>query len=233
MDNGTYVYLDYQIDKKIRSNKEGDAILHFAGIGNIIFSILKFQKNITEPDNCYSEEKILEMFPVNTKINGFILIYNENTYDDVDEAINTNIEILKKNYSQKLSDKLYILCVKEVLYIDGKLEFDPAIEYTISDESKIDVTCVFSDISEKIKEKYHFLYDHIEFSLNDLEENKDRVVNVNIENYDKFCKTKLSLYFEGEKFFIDDLSNLSDEKLLHISKILSKIKITEPNQVWF
>ena len=131
MDKDISIKIDSRVEKLIRSFKQEDHILHFIGIDNLILSTVKIQNSIHENKDDYIETMLNSILPTNLTINGFLLIYNDNLYDDIDEAIELNIKILHEKYSSIISNKLSILVIKDVLYIDNgaKLEFEQMISY--------------------------------------------------------------------------------------------------------
>src|SRR5687768_9355015 len=105
-DDKNKVYIDKKAERNFRKFKEGDQIIHLYGIDNNILGIYQF-----------AEKMDFEMFeatmPANIKINGIILIYNENVYEDFDSVICEEIGKLSKLTSPVLiANKIYAFVMK-------------------------------------------------------------------------------------------------------------------------
>jgi len=229
MDKETSVQIDSKVEKAIRSIREKDHIIHLAGVDNNIISILKIQSSINEHSSEVLESDLLTYLPSNLKINGFILIYNENLYEDSDEAININIEILKKEYGHITQSNLYIFVLKDVLYIENsaKLEFEQLVKYDLETSNKIDISYEVTNCIDILNKNYLFLYSNIEFTFS--KEKINGCYNIDVDNQKEYDTNKLSMLFNDVNFFVDDFKSLSSEKIVHITKFLMKLSDNKAN----
>ena len=186
------IYIDSKINYSIRSYKEFDNILYTIGIDNLILGVIKISSVSTEKEeaNTTTDEayinKIKNIIPVGSYINGAIAIYNENTFEDFETVLNDQIEKIKEINKDLLickpEDEIkYIqLALKELLYLDDEDDFNFEFK-KFGERSDDDVEINFSDnLIKKFfygnEAKYKYIVHNVQILFN------------NQKNIDKFEK---------------------------------------------
>ena len=121
------IYIDSKLNNSIRAYKEYDNIIYTIGINNIILGLIKINtiSSEKEDENKTIDEsylkKIRDIIPIGSYINGCLLIYNENTFEDFESVLNDHIEKIKQINKNLILNKSeeeinYIqLALKEIL----------------------------------------------------------------------------------------------------------------------
>ena len=122
------IYIDSKLNNSIRAYKEYDNIIYTIGINNIILGLIKINtiSSEKEDENKTIDEsylkKIRDIIPIGSYINGCLLIYNENTFEDFESVLNDHFEKIKQINKNLILNKSeeeinYIqLALKELLY---------------------------------------------------------------------------------------------------------------------
>ena len=245
------IYIDLKINNSIRTYKEFDNILYTIGIDNIILGLIKINTISSEKEeaNKILDEKYLkkikDIIPLGSYINGCLLIYNENTFEDFESVLSEQLEKIKELNKDLIINKpdidiKYIqLALKELLYLDDEDDFNFEVKKLGDDNDDVDI--VFEDnLSHKLfmgnDAKYKFLISKINILFNN--KNSDEIGNVqkkdnsnqfieNIKITDLELKEELKSNFYIEIIAIITPESKNNEKLF--ISMLSQIKTSIQN----
>ena len=227
------IYIDSKLNNSIRAYKEYDNIIYTIGINNIILGLIKINtiSSEKEDENKTIDEsylkKIRDIIPIGSYINGCLLIYNENTFEDFESVLNDHIEKIKQINKNLILNKSeeeinYIqLALKEILYLDDEDDFN--FEYKkFGEKTDDEFDIVFEDnLIHKFfignNAAYKFLIYNIQILFN----------NQKTENYNniiEFTKEQLT-----DDKYLDNIFNQNN-----IENIVAKVKeqniiLTEDN----
>ena len=130
------IFIDKKLDNSIRAYKEFDNIIYTIGINNLILGLIKIKSISSEKEEAnktideFYLNKISDIIPVGSYINGCLVIYNENTFEDFESILNEEIEKIKEiNKNLLINDseeniKYIQLALKELLYLDDEDDFN-------------------------------------------------------------------------------------------------------------
>ena len=162
MEEETKIFIDTKLNNEIRSYKEFDNVLYTIGIDNLILGLIKISSVSTEKEesNQTIEEsylnKISDIIPLGSYINGCLLIYNENTFEDFESVLTEELDKIKKINKNLLLNKpeeeikYTQLALKELLYLDDEDELNFEVK-KYGDKTDDDFDIIFED---NLIEKY-------------------------------------------------------------------------------
>ena len=218
------IYIDSKINYSIRTYKEFDNILYTIGIDNLILGVIKISSVSTEKEeaNTTTDEayinKIKNIIPVGSYINGAIAIYNENTFEDFETVLNDQIEKIKEINKDllicKSEDEIkYIqLALKELLYLDDEDDFNFEFKkYGESSDDDIEINFCDNLIAKYFsgkEAKFKFIVHNVQILFNN-QKNLDE-----FENIIEFKKEQLN-----DEKYLEDIFDVSKNK-----KIILKLK---------
>ena len=224
------IYIDLKINNSIRTYKEFDNILYTIGIDNIILGLIKINTISSEKEeaNKILDEKYLkkikDIIPLGSYINGCLLIYNENTFEDFESVLSEQLEKIKELNKDLIINKpdidiKYIqLALKELLYLDDEDDFNFEVKKLGDDNDDVDI--VFEDnLSHKLfmgnDAKYKFLISKINILFNN--KNSDEIGNVIEMKKDQLKDIK----------YLDDIFEVQNNKGIMVEFTEQKLTIKE------
>jgi hypothetical protein len=219
--NSNKIYIDKRVEQTFRKFKERDHIIYLYGLANNIFGTW-----ICNQDHLDLKNFLLSL-PSGTKINGILQIYNDNVYEDFDSVLASQVQKLKSMKEKYLvSDKLYGLVMKDVLYLDDfdSISFEKNVR--IDDDGENDVEVEFIDLSSKIYSEFYFLQSNISILIN-----SDSKCDIEVNSLGENLITILSknsplqnfyLFVKEEKLLIDNLENTN---INFLTELLSKLTL--------
>jgi hypothetical protein len=224
MEGNAKVYIDKRVERVFRTYKEGNHALFLYGIDNVILG--------TWNNNNSDFSEFNNILPSGLKIIGVILIA-ETSYEDFDAMLSN--EIGKLNDCPYVQNTFYILNLCEVMYLDDfdAISFQKSVQIENLDTSgEKDVECVVSqaDCLAKLADGYNFIYTDIKVTLNAKDTNDD-TININhfqdIKDLLNNVKT-YNIFLEDKNFFLDDILNMSGDKIAHLKQFLEKLGVNQP-----
>ena len=230
MESTKKVFIDQKAELNFRKFKEGDHIIFLYGINENIVGLWD-----SHPINL---EKFELTLPSNFQINGMILIYNDNVYEDFDSVIQTELEDLKaiRKNSNLISDRLFTFVMKDVLYLDDfdSIQYEKNVVFDLREDdlSEEEVVTVTTDISQKLKFEYFYLKSEIELCLISTQENSKNNFTLNLEdNLEKKFSSEFKNFFVFLKhpldMLIDNIDLLNENNISHVTNLLTKLNISK------
>lgn len=238
MESSNKVFIDKRVEQTFRKFKESDHIIYLYGIDNLILGTW-----LTDLECNYSLENFMLSLPSGLKINGIIMIYNENVYEDFDQLTQTKIEGLKnvdENFKHLISGKIYAFVMKDVLYLDDfdTISFEKSVHVNSLDYTEQEVEVEIENLYTKMNDRknYLFLNASLEFFFNSGEEDhKTLVLNAPFkfdEQLDKIINYQnFFIALNNGKFFVDNFEKLESNSIDHITELLSKINLDLGNSI--
>ena len=162
MEDENTIFVDTKLNNEIRSYKEFDNVLYTIGIDNLILGLIKISSVSSEKEesNQTIEEsylnKISDIIPLGSYINGCLLIYNENTFEDFESVLTQELDKIKKINKNLILNKpeeeikYAQLALKELLYLDDEDELNFEFK-KYGDKADDDFDVIFED---NLIEKY-------------------------------------------------------------------------------
>jgi hypothetical protein len=228
MESTKKVYIDKKAEQNFRKYKEGDHIIFLYGIRDNILGL--WDSHPLELD------KFELTLPTNMKINGMILIYNDNVYEDFDSLIQTELENLKslKQISHLIADKIYAFLMKDVLYLDDfdAIQYEKNVLFDLNEENpnEEEVNPITYDLDTKLKSEYFYLKSLINVSLvSEKGANGSLAIDSkeDVEKYFSVFKNFFIFLKHPYDLMIDNFENLNKINVDHIIKILTKLNISK------
>lgn len=222
------VYIDKKAEQNFRKFKEGDHIIFLYGIRDNIIGIWD--------SHPLDLEKFELTLPSNMKINGMILIYNDNVYEDFDSLIQTELENLKihKQSSHLIADKIYAFVMKDVLYLDDfdSIQYEKNVLFDLNEDipNEEEVNPISSDLDVKLKTDYYYLKSVIRLNLSSEKITKDTLAidtEEEVEKYFSIYKNFFIFLKNPYNMLINNFENLNETNIDHVIQILSKLDISK------
>jgi hypothetical protein len=222
MESSSKVFIDKRVEQTFRKFKESDHIIYLYGIDNNILGTW-----ITDKEDNYSLENFVLSLPSGFKINGVIMIYNENVYEDFDSLALTEIEALKnvdEMYKHLISENIYAFVMKDVLYLDDfdSISFEKNVLIIDGTENEVEVE--FRDLYNKMNDKknYFFLHGSLKLFVNpEKEEGNSLVLNLP----EDLSSQNYFISLSNGKLFIDSVEKLQSTSVDHITELMGKINL--------
>ena len=246
------IFIDTKLNGLIRRYKEFDNIIYTIGIDNFILGLIKISSKSSEKEeeNKMIEEnymnKISDIIPIGSYINGCLAIYNENTFEDFESVLNEEIEKIKEINKNLIINKSeeeieYIqLALKELLYLDDEEDFNFEFK-KFGEKTDDDFKIVFED--NLIKKyfygndaKYKFLIHNSQILFNNQKiEGNNNIIEFEKEQLidDKFLNNifedknnkEIIVKLNEHNFIIDkdDYNDIKIEKYEKSNKNINKL----------
>ena len=220
MEDTQQVILDARMSHIIRSYKQNDNLFYAYGVDNIVFGMIK--------TDSFSYESFQSIMPIGVSINGVIAVYNENTYEDFEGVLAEEIEKIKKEIGEESNKRKFIsLAVKEMLNLDDyeTMEFEFK---KYGDNTEIEVKYVDNAIDNLYKD-YYVLKSQCHILTGP--ENKGKGIECPKDFQALLKEGKfVNLIDDKQNLMIDNVGNLTDENVQHITKFIEKIEISSINK---
>lgn len=222
-----YVF-DIKIEFALRNYQEGDHTLVVFGVDSIALGVISLAD--------FSKE-LLNLFPIGVGVVGFIHVYNDNLYEDFEEA---STEVLKK-FRENFGDSLFTSksgatthLIKEVMHV-SVFEFEENKLISLEDQSDLkDINVLFKQASTIIKDNFGLGY----ASIAVVPKSDDTQIllfqsekEVDLPQIDLFIsllntKTQAELFLEG-------LGSKDESEEGHILSLIGKINSSQKSEDYF
>ena len=236
------IFIDKKLDNSIRSYKEFDNIIYTVGINNLILGLIKIRTISSEKEEANKNidefyiNKINDIIPIGSYINGCLAIYNENTFEDFESVLNEEIEKIKKINKNLLIDeseeeiKYIQIAMKELLYLDDEDDFNYEFK-KYGDKTDDDFEIFFeNDLIQKYfnnnsKNKFFVSRTEILFNNQKLDENKN-IIEIKKEQLKD--QEILNNIFDDKNMIIDenDYNEITIEKNNEFNKNINNLYYT-------
>ena len=211
------IYIDSKLSNVLRSYKEFDNILYTIGIDNLVLGLIKISSISSEKEECNTTiedsyiEKIKDIIPLGTYLNGAIAIYNENTFEDFETVLNEQVEKIKNINKglliSKSEDEInYIqLALKELLYLDDEDDFTFEYKkYGEKTDDDVEISFPLNIIKQYFsgnEAKYKFIVHNVQILFNNQN---------NINEYENIIELKKGQL--KDENYLNDIFDISKNK---------------------
>ena len=231
LENFNGIIIDEKLKSTINTYKQDDNILYSFGINNIILGVIKISseslknKKENKENEKFDYKLFKNLIPIGMYINGVIVIYKENTYEDIKIILKEQCEKITEFQSEKKVNYIQ-LALKEMLDLDDndKMNFEFKKYNEMTDELEI----LFIDNPIEKSSMYYYFVNRIYIYFNndkiknkiDIEITED-IINKFKLNKDIICK--ISDKKNNQEFIIDNVNSLTPEKSEHITKFIDTL----------